>query len=273
MQVPLCNLCQHNTLFVRGWVPWEGVSGDWPDVRRAGQMLPDPEDRAILEISTAISTVQSKIVNRGLTLKESADFELFETTVRGTEDKYLMEDFSPRFFDLHGATAFWVAAYNGEGEVVSVQAAKVENLKDRSLADHWHQQQRRIFDDPEPEVKFGHDHAHDAYFMRGRIVYHGNLWLRRDLRGAGLAEPLTQLGFLIALLKWSPDYLYGLMAARSAEKGFGIRVGYRRFVPRGTHWLQAPSHIRPDDWLVYSTRSDLHGLARLIVRTSAESPE
>jgi hypothetical protein len=236
-------------------------------------MLPDPEDQAILDISTAIAVIQSKVVNQGLTLKESADFELFETTIRGTEDKYLMEDFSPRFFDLHGATAFWVGAFNEEGKVVSVQAAKVEDLQDRSLADHWHQQQRRIFVDPNPEVKFGNEHAHDAYFMRGKIAYHGNLWLRRDLRGAGLAESLTQLGFLIALLKWSPDYLYGLMAARSAEKGFGIRVGYRRFVPRGTHWDQAPSNIRPDDWLVYSTRSDLIGLAKLIIRTSADNPE
>ncbi|WP_415716993.1 hypothetical protein [Roseibium sp.] len=236
-------------------------------------MISDTEDQATLDVSAAIAVVCARIEANGLLLKESADFQSFETLIRGTEDKYLMEDFSPRFFDLHGATAFWLGAYNAEGTIVSVQAAKVEELRDRSLAEHWQQQQRRMFVDPDPEIKFGSEHAHDAYFMRGKIAYHGNLWLRRDLRGVGLAEPLTQLGFLIALLKWSPDYLYGLMAARSAEKGFGIRVGYRRFVPRGTHWHHAPAHIRPDDWLVYSTRSDLHGLARQILRSSFEGPE
>jgi hypothetical protein len=242
-------------------------------LRRMGFMIPDPDDQATLDVSAAIALLQSRIEKAGLSLKESADFSLFEKTVRGTEDKYLMEDFSPRFFDLHGATAFWVAAVNSHGNVVSVQAAKVEDLKDRNLAEHWQQQQRRIFVDPDPQVRFGTEHAHDAYFMRGRIVYHGNLWLRRDIRGQGLAEPLTQLGFLLSLLKWTPDYLYGLMAAKSAEKGFGIRVGYRRFVPRGTHWEIAPGHIRPDDWLVYATRSDLHGLVKLILRTCAQDPE
>lgn len=235
--------------------------------------MPDRDEHATLEVTTAIAAVTSRVAACGLSLRESADFNQFEKIVRATEDKYLMEDFSPRFFDLHGATAFWIGAYNAHGNLVSVQAAKVEDLKDRSLAEHWQQQQRRIFVDPNPQARFGTEHAHDAYFMRGRIVYHGNLWLRRDIRGQGLAEPLTQLGFLLSLLKWSPDYLYGLMAARSAEKGFGVRVGYRRFVPRGTHWDIAPGHIRPDDWLVYATRSDLHGLARLIVRTSAEDPE
>ncbi|QFT32429.1 hypothetical protein K1718_16530 [Roseibium porphyridii] len=236
-------------------------------------MGPDPDEQGTLEISAAIAAIQTRIHKTGLSLKESADFGLFEKTIRSTEDKYLMEDFSPRFFDLHGATAFWIGAYNSSGNIVSVQAAKVEDLKDRSLADHWQQQQRRMFVDPNPQVRFGSEHAHDAYFMRGRIVYHGNLWLRGDIRGKGLAEPLTQLGFLVSLLKWSPDYLYGLMASKAAEKGFGVRVGYRRFVPRGTHWHIAPGHIRPDDWLVYSTRSDLFGLAKLIVRTLAEDPE
>ncbi|GAA0781598.1 hypothetical protein E1180_21140 [Roseibium denhamense] len=232
----------------------------------------DPYQDAILDVTTAISYLQTKIGKTGLSLKESSDFTLFEKTVKATEDKYLMEDFSPRFFDLHGATAFWIGAYDERGDIVSVQAAKVEDLLDRSLADHWDQQQRRLFVDPNPQAKFGTDHAHDAYFMRGRIVYHGNLWLRRDIRGQGLAEPLTQLGFLVSLLKWSPDYLYGLMAAASAEKGFGIRVGYRRFVPRGTHWRIAPGHIREDDWLVYATRNDIQGLAELVLRSSSADP-
>jgi hypothetical protein len=205
-----------------------------------------------------------------LTVAESSDFLAFEKIIRGTEDKYLMEDFSPRFFDLHGATAFWIGAFDAHGNIVSVQAAKIEDLQDRTLADHWQQQQRRMFVDPNPQARFGTDHAPDAYFMSGKIVYHGNLWLRRDIRGKGLAEPLTQLGFLVSLLKWSPDYLYGLMAEKAAEKGFGVRVGYRRFVPRGTHWEIPPGHIRPDDWLVYSTRADLHGLARLLAGRAAD---
>lgn len=227
-------------------------------------MIEDPGEQGTLDVTSAIAAVQTQITGCGLTVQESSDFLEFENRIRGTEDKYLMEDFSPRFFDLHGATAFWIGAYNEQGSLVSVQAAKVEDLTDRSLADHWCQQQRRMFVDPNPQARFGTEHAHDAYFLRGRIVYHGNLWLRRDIRGKGLAEALTQLGFMVSLLKWSPDYLYGLMAAKAAEKGFGIRVGYRRYVPRGTHWEIAPGHVRPDDWLVYSTRSDLHLLARML---------
>ena len=223
-----------------------------------------------LEVTSAITILQTKIRSAGLRLKESSDFTLFEDTVRATEDRYLMEDFSSRFFDLHGNMAFWIGAWDDKGDPVSVQAAKVEDLRDRSLGEYWQQQQRRMFVDPTPEAELGDDHADDAFYMKGRIVYHGNLWLRRDARGKGLAEALTQLGFLISLLKWSPDYLYGLMAAKSAMKGFGIRVGYRRFVPRGTHWVVPPTRVRPDDWLVYSTRRDLAGLARTIVAEGLE---
>ncbi|WP_417689691.1 hypothetical protein [Roseibium sp.] len=223
-----------------------------------------------LEITQAVAVLERQIRAAGLRLKESSDFSLFEDTVRATEDRYLMEDFSSKFFDLHSSGAFWIGAWDRKGEPVSVQAAKVEDLRDRSLGQHWQQQQRRMFVDPSEEAELGLEHAHDAFFMRGRIVYHGNLWLRKDARGQGLAEALTQLGFLISLLKWSPDYLYGLMAARNAMKGFGIRVGYRRFAPRGTHWVKPPEHIRPDDWLVYSTRNDLVTLAKTIV---SEDPE
>ncbi|GGB44426.1 hypothetical protein GCM10011316_15540 [Roseibium aquae] len=237
-------------------------------------MVPVNHDSEVtLEIATAIARLYDRIRASGLSMRESTDFEYFEDTVRATEDRYLMEDFSSRFFDLHGSSAFWIGAWDRAGEPVSVQAAKLENLKDRSLGEFWQQQQRRMFVDPSNQAQLGEDHAHDAFFMRGRIVYHGNLWLRRDARGKGLAEALTQLGFLVSLLKWSPDYLYGLMAARNAEKGFGIRVGYRRFVPRGTHWIAPPEHVRPDDWLVYATRQDLIGLARTIVSADPEDPE
>lgn len=233
-------------------------------------MYSDPIGEDTLKIAQAIAVLQAKISSAGLRLKESADFSLFEDTVRATEDRYLMEDFSSRFFDLHGTSAFWIGAWGRDGEPVSVQAAKLEDLRDRSLAQYWQQQQRRMFADPAQHVELGEEHAHDAFYMRGKIVYHGNLWLRKDARGQGLAEALTQLGFLISVLKWSPDYLYGLMAARNAMKGFGIRVGYRRFVPRGTHWVTAPDHIRPDDWLVYSSRNDLQILARTIVSGDPE---
>lgn len=223
-----------------------------------------------LRITQAVALLQEKIRSAGLRLKESTDFSLFEDTIRATEDRYLMEDFSGKFFDLHGTSAFWIGAWDKSGEPVSVQAAKIEDLRDRSLGQYWQQQQRRIFVDPSQDAELGDEHAHDAFFIRGRIVYHGNLWLRRQERGKGLAEALTQLGFLISLLKWSPDYLYGLMAARNAMKGFGIRVGYRRFAPRGTHWVKSPEHVRPDDWLVYSTRNDLITLARTV---AAEGPE
>lgn len=229
-----------------------------------------PSGDDTLEIAQAVAVLRARIASVGYAIRESADFTLFEDTVRATEDRYLMEDFSSRFFDLHGRSAFWIGAWGPDGEPVSVQAAKLEDLRDRSLGQFWQQQQKRMFVDPAPHAELGDDHAHDAFNMRGRIVYHGNLWLRRDARGQGLAEALTQLGFLVSVLKWSPDYLYGLMAARNAKKGFGIRVGYRRFVPRGTHWITPPDHIRPDDWLVYSNRTDLQTLARTIV---SEGPE
>ncbi|MFN4008438.1 MAG: hypothetical protein ACK4K8_00650 [Pannonibacter sp.] len=226
-------------------------------------MVLDSFDTSTLVAAEALGRLTGEIRAAGLTLEESADFAAFEQAAQASEDQYLMEDFSSRFFDLHASNAFWIGVRDGEGKVASLQAAKVEDLRDRPLAVFWQQQQRRIFADPTGgTARLGGAHAADAFELSGRIVYHGNLWLRRDLRGRGLAEKLTQTGFLVALLKWQPDWLYGLMAETNALKGFGLRVGYRRFAPRGTHWIVPPAHIRPDDWLVWSSRADLVTLAR-----------
>ncbi|NBN78095.1 hypothetical protein GWI72_07430 [Microvirga tunisiensis] len=232
-------------------------------------MVLERSDVPTLDVACALGRLADALADAGLTLAESADFAAFAAAAEASEDRYLMEDFSPKFFDLHADTGFWIAARDADGQVASLQAAKIETLRDRSLAALWQQQQRRIFVDPaNGAARLGEAHAVDAFALTGRIVYHGNLWLRKDLRGRGLAEKLTQTGFLVALLKWQPDWLYGLMAEANALKGFGLRVGYRRFAPRGTHWLGAPAHIRPDDWLVWSSRTDLVTLARTLAGRS-----
>lgn len=226
-------------------------------------MVLDTLDTSTLVIADALGRLTGELRGSGLTIEESADFTTFEAAALASEDRYLMEDFSTRFFDLHAGNAFWIGVKDAAGGIASLQAAKMDELRDRPLAAFWQQQQRRIFVDPAGgDTRLGEFHAAEAFELRGRIVYHGNLWLRRDLRGRGLAEKLTQMGFLVALLKWQPDWLYGLMAEANALKGFGLRVGYRRFAPRGTHWIVPPAHIRPDDWLVWSSRADLVTLAR-----------
>lgn len=208
------------------------------------------------------------IVSKGLSVEVEHDFAQLEKLCEEIDGKTLSEQFSPSFFDIAPSIGFWLSVRDATGKLVSVQAARIENLHGRSLGDHWNQQQRRIYVDRADEGALGTEHAPGADLITGNVVYHGDMWLSDDLRGGGVASTLCRLGQMVAYMKWQPDFIYCFMSEALVRKGFSTGQGYFHMQPCGTDWQQAPADIRPDDWLLWNSRTDLHYLARILAQSA-----
>ena len=58
------------------------------------------------------------------------------------------------------------------------------------------------------------DHCPGAFQITGNVVYHGEVWVDRDHRSGGIAPLTCRLAHGLALIKWAPDYIYGLITDR-----------------------------------------------------------
>ena len=231
-----------------------------------------------LEINKSISKYIEQISHQGLDIVQLFDFNLLSRICHDrdkleNEQFSLTEQFSTKYFDFSPQTAFWLAARNSEGQVVSVQAARLDQLGELSLADFWMQQQRRIYCDPYPDIsaELGDWHCPDAYHISGLCVYHGNMWIRKEWKGRNLSRPLCRLGQLIAFAKWEFDYIYCFIQKELVSKGFAAHQGYNHTSPCGTEWNIAPDHIRGDDYLCYNRPADLAHLVRVTNESSSAS--
>lgn len=217
-----------------------------------------------LELVKAIGTLTKKLDEHGLTVETSGDFAALEAECEAIADKELSEQFGTRFFDLNASTGFWLGARDADGKLVSMQAARVENLHGITLAGHWMQQQRRIYCDPNTDGELGEQRCPGAHMITGTVVYHGDMWLEQTRRGRDLGSILCRMGQLLVLAKWQPDYIYCFMSEALVQKGFSTGQGYFHMQPTGTWWKKAPRHIRPDDWLLWNSATDLRYLAQIL---------
>ncbi len=218
-----------------------------------------------LELVKAVGTLTRKLDEHGLTAETSGDFAALEAECEAINDKELSEQFGTRFFDLGPSTGFWLGARDADGKLVSMQAARIENLHGQSLARHWLQQQRRIYCDPNTDGELDETQkCPGAHMITGNVVYHGDMWLEQTRRGNDLGSILCRMGQMLALAKWQPDYIYCFMSEKLVSKGFSTGQGYFHMQPMGTWWRRTPRHIRSDDWLLWNSATDLRYLAQIL---------
>ena len=60
----------------------------------------------------------------------------------------------------------------------------------------------------------------------------------------------------LVMLRWSPDYLFGMAQPGICTKGVGARYGYRNMQPHGMIW-NVPSSGVLDEWVIWNNADDL----------------
>ena len=92
--------------------------------------------------------------------------------------------------------------------------------------------------------------------LSGDACYYGELWIQKPYRGGCLTAVIPRLMFAIAMLKWSPNLMFGIMEPLAACKGLAAREGFMHLEQGGLHWRDRKSSETFEEWLVWTTKDD-----------------
>ncbi|OSJ36676.1 hypothetical protein BSZ19_03125 [Bradyrhizobium japonicum] len=146
-----------------------------------------------------------------------------------------------------------------KNDVAILAAARLYDLSHTCFAEHF-QSLRAFYADPTI-------HAHpldrctctapSAKKITGKVAYHGDYWVRRDFRGKGMSKIIARITHGLSFALWAPDFLCGLVARWSLDKGIVAQYGYAHHEEGGSILQLVENNIVDDDWLVWRTGEEL----------------
>mgnify|MGYP001791669917 CR=1 FL=1 len=236
-------------------------------------MLIDAKLADTSDLNSEIENLASLLQQRGVFIRLGKDFTTFAARIQQTPERApLHEQFAPDL-DMDGAqSAFWICGYDEDGDLVHTQAAHLLDLTGKSIAAHIDAHQHNYFPKSPPVIRstVKPKAGPRSSSIDGMVAYHGEMWLRKDLRDQGTAAILIRLGLLVMVREWDPDAVFGLMNWSLACRGFNMRIGYHHSEPMTVTWDRSDSRKQHQVWLVYLEREDIKFLMQMpIVEFSA----
>ncbi|MGO1120665.1 hypothetical protein ACTL6U_18300 [Rhodovibrionaceae bacterium A322] len=219
-----------------------------------------------LSICQFVSTVVSLAAAREVHLELGSDFTEFKKSIEAQPLRHpLQRHFDPARSNLKDEQGFWITGRDNRGRLVHTQAMRLMDLKGDSLASflalHHGEFVRGGYD---LDLSRSHYRPGPAsHRISGLVCYHGELWLHDHHRGAGMTALVARLALALALLQWSPDFVFGFMYQMAACKGLASREGYMHEEPGSTYWASLGKHSDLETWTVWMAREDLRFLVSL----------
>ncbi|MFK4529262.1 hypothetical protein ABIF90_007243 [Bradyrhizobium japonicum] len=218
-----------------------------------------------LQASRLLQLNDDAAAQEGIKLLLGFDFHEYVSITRGTPTKEpTFPNFRPDRSPIKPGEGYWIVGIDQNNEIALLDAARLYDLSNSNFAEHL-QSLKAFYADPSL-----HAHPQDrctcvapsAKKMTGKVAYNGDLWVRRDFRGGGVAQILTGIALRVSFALWAPDFLCELVAPWRVEKG-NVPL-YRHHEPGGAILQLVQQDIVEDDWLVWLTGEELRNeLARL----------
>ena len=136
--------------------------------------------------------------------------------------------FDHRFNNLTEANTFYILGHNLAGDIVACQAARFYDWQDTNCADEIECMRMR-YSDPEAMKMAGEGFivtSNAARGMRGKVVFSGAAWYRKDYRRRGLVEWLPRIARAYARSLWDTRNTITFMSEKNVAKGVFPRNGY-----------------------------------------------
>lgn len=202
---------------------------------------------------------------QGISLELLSDFDDLRKVVAETEERApLTPVFDNTVSDVTSENGFWILGRDAGGTVVHLQAVRCDDMGKGCLADYLARNGALFMSPHIPGIPAESDYAACRYVrdMKGLVCYHGEVWLSPagDFRGRGLSITLPRIGVAVALMRWSPDFIYGLVHPDLVMKGIPARYGYTHFHPHGVRWRRKDGDGSLDEYITWMTRDDMRDL-------------
>lgn len=215
-----------------------------------------------MHISRCFQLYDAATTQKGIKISIGFDFHEYVSITRATPTKEpTYPNFRPDRSPFKSGEGYWIVGVDKNGEVAVLAAARLYELSDCNFAEHL-QSLKAFYADPSV-----HAHPQDrciciapsAKMMTGKVAYHGDYWLRRDLRGQGMSKIMARITHGVTFALWAPDFLCGLVARWSLDKGLVGQYGYEHYERGGSILQLVEDGIADDDWLVWRTADELRG--------------
>jgi hypothetical protein len=161
--------------------------------------------------------------------------------------------------DFSNDRAYWMGLTDANGLIVGLQAFRCDHIG-TSLADwlapymigiYMQRQELMIPSHAKPPA------GSVSERLTGRLVYHGEIWVDKQVKNRRVFEAFTRLGIIIAYIKWNPDAVWGLANAQMAGHGHVNRIGYTTIERGFLRWDWASDGIDPVEYLCVIERKGI----------------
>lgn len=227
-----------------------GLQGAQPFGADTG--LADP-----LKTVSAISALVRHGADQGLSFRLCTDFSELARLRQQLRDSEVCPMFDPQACRSLSERGFWMSVADQRGKVVGLQAFRLDDA-DPNLAEWvlgWMMglyARRREMIVPRAVMPPEHSISH---LIRGRIVYHGELWVDKHAKGCFPLFP--RIGMLLAMVKWQPEAIWALTGQSMATRGHMVRMGYGHLEQSFLTWEWEPEGAEQAEWIGIALRRHL----------------
>jgi hypothetical protein len=195
-----------------------------------------------------------------------ADFNALKMRLRGERAQPYHD---PEICGLTPDREFWMNLIDPQGSTVALQAFRLDTV-DTSLADwapaytiglYMRRQELLIPMHASPPKNS------IAERLKGRLAFHGELWIDRGVRNRRVADVFGRLGMLISFVKWHPEAIWALASQQMATHGHLTRMGYSHLERGFFRWKWASDGIDSVEWLAVAERTAIEQMVSEMLTT------
>ncbi len=240
--------------------------------------MPDMTNNGLrnpLNAALATSSLFRELAQLGFEAQASSDMQQMHVAKRAARDMPVAPMHDANVCEFGSNRAYWLSLIDHAGKVCGLQAFRCDYI-DTSLADwcapymigvYMRRQELMVPSHARPP----RDSISER--LRGRLVYHGEIWVDKQVRNRRVFEAFTRLGILIALIKWNPDAVWGLANSQMAGHGHVGRIGYTTIERGFLRWEWASEGIDPVEYLCVIDRNGLEQIVDEMMTTKVESQQ
>lgn len=234
----------------------------------------------LLQVSRFLQAYDDAAAKKGINISIGFDFHEYVSITGVTPTKgRTYPNFRPDRSPIGSGEGYWIIGVDKNNEIALLDAARLYDLSHSTFAEHL-ETLKAFYANPAI-----HAHPDDrctctapsAKKMTGKVAYHGDLWVRSDLRGQGLARITAGIAHGVSFAMWAPDFLCSLVARFSLDKGLVAQYEMLHREPGGSILRLMNENIVDDDWLIWLTGDELrrqverHDRAELLLALSSSA--
>ncbi len=221
-----------------------------------------------LAVARICARIESELEHLGYTVVVNNDMEALNTTVESCRSKTVSPMHNVTVCDFSGERAYWLCLEDSLGQTIAIQAFRCDQVETTLLdwcAPYMIGVYMRCHELMVPAQVQTTDNSISKK-LRGKLVYHGELWVSKHTKNRRVFEAFTRLGLLLSMLKWNPDAIWALAGEQMAKHGHLNRIGYSNIERGFLRWEWSSDGVEPVEYLAVVDRA---GLELLVEDTTA----